>query len=678
MKKDKLVKFFKANTWKNTICLFLLAGLICSLQHSWVNVVVDMIMPTKKVTLTVNETDREINEIWLADDATGNNLFSSCVSSVDSSMWEYRDAQEYQYSANTLLSYGDNEGDTFTITAPVKSNSYLMFWRHMGCGEVTIDVDGKEYIVDTQSEIGDLYRFYPFQDSYLPFVARAIVYAILIAIAFCALIGIYHYFTGRKKTCVLNRYEFKSWYIFPLWLFLYLYAVVQYRIGIPNYLEFGDQGYYWLVDILKKDNFNIYSSKWAEYVANTSGLWAVRGYWCNIFTSLAKSLGNLLIIDPIYFYLLAPTGAIVWVNCYVFPELHYLATEKRANLTQVLTTLLLVVFFWNGCVTAITVDIFGVVALLTGIVFAFKSGKNKKWYDLFSTGLFLSIACNYRTAYQYGIYVMVLCAIVYSVWKSGGINIAILSLKQLIKQKRKQFLLNAAALILGFLIIAIPQFNINKEKGHIGFLPYDYPGAWVTGTNPLDTSLTESSANQTLNAGYTGYPIVVADEQMFSIKDNLYDRNDFLQIPQILNAYASSPLNSLQYLVKKLFLAFDTKINITYPDGIPWNHSIGEIYSFANYFVLISALYTLFFHKNLHITEKILFIIAFLGLTLPQMFVHVEWRYFLPTYFSFYYLFAYRFFDVFEQELKEKTGKYLTVMSLGIFLCFTISFSVFY
>ena len=278
-------------------------------------------------------------------------MFSSCVSAVDSSMWEYRDAEEYQYSANTLLSYGDNEGATLTITSPVKSNSYLMFWRHMGCGEVTIDVDGKEYIVDAQSEAGDYYRFYPFQDSYLPFIARAIVYVILIAAAFCVLLGAYHYFANRKKPCVLSKYEFKLWYIFPLWLILFLYAVVQYKMGIPNYLAFGDQSYYWGIDLFTKELYNPYSVEWAESIAAQTATF--RGYWCNVFPSLAKTLGNLFHIDSVYFYLIASSSMMAWLTGYILPEFYSLANSKKANMLQVLLSLLLILFFWNGTLTAI-------------------------------------------------------------------------------------------------------------------------------------------------------------------------------------------------------------------------------------------------------------------------------------------------------------------------------------
>lgn len=677
MEQEQFVKFFKADTWKNTICIFFLSVIICSMMYSLVNPLVDHFMPIKSITLTVNDTNRSTNEIWISEDGTENNLFSKCKSAADSSMWEYRDAQEYQYALNMLLSYGDNEGDTFTITVPVKSNSYLMFWRHMGGGEVTIDVDGKEYIVDTRNETGDLYRFYPFQDSFLPFIARAIVYAILCVAVFLGLIGVYYFFSNRKKTCVLSKYEFKFWYVFPLWMILYLYAVVQYKIGIPNYLEFGDQIYYWNIDLFKQNVWNPFSIEWAEYVASLT--LTFRGYWCHMFPSFAQTAGNWFHWDPVYFYLLAPSAAIAWLTAYVFPTMYSLANQKKASVLQVLISLVLILFFWNGTLTAVLTDLIGVVFFLSGIVFVLQFAKTVKWKYALGAGLCLSIACNYRTAYQYGIYVFILMLVIVKVRQLGGIK----GVRTLLKHKRKFPLKHASGFLcfaIGFLLVAFPQYQINQAKGYASLLPYDCDGAWMYGNNPADSTLMESSANQTLNVAYTGYPIAVEDKQMFVIKDQLYDRNDFLRSPQILGAYANSPLDSMQYLAKKLLLAFDVKSNVSYPNSIPWNKTPGMIFSFLNYFTLISGCYIFCVGQDIKKQDRLFMLMTFLGLTLPQMFVHVEWRYFISMYFLLYYFFSYHFVGSYATEIGQllKRKNYLVVLTVSLFLCFIISFGIYY
>ena len=41
MKRGKFVKFFKADTWKKTICILFLSVLICSMMYSRVTSLVD-------------------------------------------------------------------------------------------------------------------------------------------------------------------------------------------------------------------------------------------------------------------------------------------------------------------------------------------------------------------------------------------------------------------------------------------------------------------------------------------------------------------------------------------------------------------------------------------------------------------------------------------------------------
>lgn len=681
MKQEKFVKFFKAGTWKNTICIFFLSVIICSMMYSLVNPFVDHLMPTKSITLTVNDTDRASNEIWICEDTAGNNLFSSCVSAVDSSMWEYRDAEEYQYSANTLLSYGDNEGATLTITSPVKSNSYLMFWRHMGCGEVTIDVDGKEYIVDTQSEAGDYYRFYPFQDSYLPFIASAIVYVILIAAAFCVLLGAYHYFANRKKPCVLSKYEFKLWYIFPLWLILFLYAVVQYKMGIPNYLAFGDQVYYWVVDLFKHNTWNPFTTEWAEYFVASSTL-GFRGYWCNIFPSLAQTAGNWFHLDPVYFYLLAPSAAIAWLTGYVLPEMYLLANKKRASVLHVLTSLILILFFWNGILTAVLVDVFSTTFYLAGLIYAIKAIQQRKLWAAFASGVFISIACNFRTTYQYSIYLFAFVYVIYKIRHYLKTKTETTGLQAVLK-KEKCVIKSICLMIVGFALIAYPQYLINLAREGEGFLPYDYEGSWVKDTDPADTTLMESHANDALKTAYSGYPIPASDDQMLTMKDSKFEHADFLQIPQVLDTYANSPLESMQVILKKLLVAFDVKTNVSYPNGVNWRAGTGMIFSFLNYFVLISAVYILIISKRVKEIEKALLAVIMLGLVLPQMIMVIEWRYILPAYFILYYIFSYYFTPGFvisgvgEERDTNQGNNYLVLLSVGILAYFTLSFMVY-
>lgn len=663
----------KMGTWLNTFFLLLLSTIICSLAYEYVNVFSEIFMPTKTIELKINDSGRELNEIWICGDDSTNNLFQSCVESGDSPYWEFRDAEKYGYATDVFISSGNNVGASIVLEVPVRSNSYIMFWRNANCGTVTITVDGKEYFVDGSSELegGEMYRFYPFQDSFLPVLSKIIIYLILIILVFCLMVAMRWYIFQHKERLAHNKFCFRTGYILLIWGFLYVYAVLQYKSGIPNYLAFGDQLYYWNIDIIKKDLYNFISMEWAEYVAQQS--LSFRGYLCNVIPSISKTLGNLTQSDAIYFYLLAPSAVIAWLTGYIFPQFYKFCAKTESNIFQVLISLVLILYFWNGTLTAIVVDIFGAVAFLNGVLFVFKYLRKTSWKYALIVGLSFSAACNFRTAYQYGIYVLILavgCQKLYSICQNHKEN------KRVVRDSK--IYIEIIALVLGFFIIAVPQGMVNYAKGHFGFLPYDCDGAWAIETYPADSTLLESSANQSLSLGYTGWPITVADDQMLAIKNEYY-AEDFLQVPQILDVYASNPIQTLQYLLKKVFLAFDIKTNMTYPDTVPWNKPSGMLFSLLNYFVLISAIYIFFNNKNIHDEEKILGWVSALGLVLPQMFVHVEWRYFLSSYLFLYYLFSYYFvkgiFPCFEDK---KNNTYLTIVSMGILLSFTLSFLIYY
>lgn len=648
---------------KTLLSIFFISLMISFGAYSFVNIFSEELLPRRTITLTVDGS-----EVWLFDDQSQNNLFELSIEASRNAGFEYRDASEWGYAGNMLVFYGTDEGAEFSISAAEKNNLYFMFWENKNSGNISVESGNEKHTFSLFSDVtgGEMLRVYPFQNSFFGVFLKAAIYIMLIVTVFCVLV--YIYLRLKRKTVYPIKIQVNRWHFFGVWLILFIYAQIQYSHGIPNFLKFGDQSYYWSINLFAPAG----NGNWAAELSAV--MYSFRGYLCHLFPSLAQSIGGALGIDPARIYFLAPTGAVAWLTAYLYPALYLLVTKKNATILHVGVTLLVVLYFWNGTLTALLVDMVGAVAFLTGAVFVLKWIRNRKWWYLAMAGLAWSIACNYRTAYQYGIYVMLILLVAWWVISSGGIKTAFRKIKC---DKTRVFIGMFAATIC-FIVIALPQYQLNRVKGHTGLLPYDYPGAWVVEGSPSDASLLESSANQSLNIGYTGYPITVSDEQMFSIKDSTFARTEFLQLPQILEAYISSPFNSLLYVVKKLILAFDLKTNITYPDEIQWASSAGIIFSLLNYFVLISAAYAFFANKRIGGLEKILGATLFFGLVIPQMIVHVEWRYFLASYLYLYYLFAYYFCELVIDKSSRKVGSYLPVLSIGIIFCFLVSFSVYY
>lgn len=144
-----------------------------------------------------------------------------------------------------------------------------------------------------------------------------------------------------------------------------------------------------------------------------------------------------------------------------------------------------------------------------------------------------------------------------------------------------------------------------------------------------------------------------------------------LTMNQILSAFIYSPIETIIVIVKKIFLALDTRTNESYPSEL-WNLTF---FSLVNYFIIATSL---FFVKNKLFTkkEKILGILLFASAILPQTIMTVEWRYYIVLYFIVYYIFVFKFVSLVEQKEKfselKKEG-YFKFVPFMIVIFFIIS-----
>lgn len=643
---------------KNFIVLLALSVIVVCTGCSGVNKFVNQVLPYRVITITVEQSESSENEVCIFDDGGMYTLFRACKNGDLTEQWEYREANEYGY--NGIVTDSNNIGAAISFSAAERPEYYLQFWKQENGGVVTIDVNGKKTYLDLCSDIDDeeILTIYPFANAILPLFLRLAIYGSIIVVCFVVLaLGCYWFVIRGLKLPQLLRSYIPKTHFFPLWILLYGYAVTQYKIGIPNFLESGDQTYYWIRSLLNNGRWD------PVYLAETQV--SFRGYLCHLFPTISKVVGEAFSIDPLYIYFIFTSSSVSWLVAYVLPGLYESLTGQKATYVQVLVSLAVFLFFWNGTLTAVLVDLFGAVAFISGMLFALKFWKEKNLRFAVFVGLFWAIACNYRTAYQYEIMVVCLVAIAYQIMV-------------LLKRSRnrtfggdivnsKLFIFGLICALLSFTLVSLPQLQINLAREHTGLLPFDD-----------NNGLARGSSNSIY---YTGYPISVTDGHMLSMKTQLYDGSERLTIPQVFSVYTNSPLESLTYIGKKLLMAFDTKTNITYPEGINWRGSIGLIFSFLNYFVLGSAMYIVFKGKRTNNLERVIFLLFFVGLVLPQMFVHVEWRYFLSTYILLYFFFAYHF--VGEVFLEPGNSRYLIeenyfsyILTL-IFMAFTVSLTIY-
>lgn len=667
--------FLNKNTLKGVIGLFLISILIGSCFFSYVNKIVEEIVPEKEVKIIVQQRAEGTpggNEVWIVQQAGEgkNDLFTYCNNGEKTGIWEYRDAKQYGYGNNILISHGNNAGSILTFYCPELLNSQLIIWKNGSSGIITLQVGNVSSEINLYSEVegGELYNIFPFKESKIALGLKVVIYIWIFIGIFIILLLLYIflYFGVKMPKWITREYNYK--YVIILLLILYIYDVIQYKLGIRNFLEFGDQLYYWNLT-----NF-FTNGKWdmQRFAAETV---TFRGYLCNFIPFSSKIIGNAIKIDAVYFYFIFTAGAAAYLLGYVLPKLHELLSNYKIKVYQAILMIAVFVFFWNGMLTAVLMDLLSISCFMSGLMFFIWYAKEKKLHFIALSGALLAVSIMFRYNYLHAmiiIFLYIVCIIFLKI------------LSKISSQTRKNFSwvngvsfkdigLGIIVFAVAFTVVCIPQIQINSARGHAGMLPYDAIGSWVE----PDFTLSEVSANWNFTNGITGYPYVIPDKQVSAIKSSYSDLNAMLTTSQLFDMLLSRPADTLIYIGKKLFTGFDVKTNIVYSDTTNFKGSIYYLFSTLNYIILACGVFGVFALKS-NKKEKLVFGFIFLTLILPQAYVHVEWRYFIVGYLSLYYFAIYKFGRIIEDNIlfqKIVSGKYMYYLFGYVFLSQWISFT---
>ena len=662
--------FIKDRDWfcsiKELICIFLLAVMVTCLFKDGVNQLVMKLIPESKDTVTTENKKHSAGKgtrIQMLFDGKDGDLFETCREAARKKDWVYVEGV-YGESWTSLTS--DSVGSTFEISAKRTPNAYIQFSIVKAGGAVSVETSKEKQLIDTSSAGNEqgagVIRVYPFRDSHLKLCLQFFIYFILFATVLILLLSANLYLKNNKIHIpqFLKR-EVRIGDIFGVWLLLYLIAAINYKvIGIPNYLQIGDEYVYWNSSLLHNGEINL------KYLTNA---FSFRGYWCYIFPTIAKGAGSLLHVDSVLVYLIFPSFFISMLSVYILPGLKKILCDKSAKILETICFLAVFLYSWTYCLTSVLMDLFGLVTLFACILFLLSYYKKERFIYAGVSGIMGAISCSFRLANIYVIYGSVVVLIAYKFIKkfrkwNGKLGFD------------KHFGTGMIIGVVSFLLIMAPQFIINSERGHLGFLPYD-------GDVALDgRSLIATSADVALTTGSVANPMYVSDDQMLTMKPRLYDTNTPLTMTQLFDVFAESPLESLMFITKKILIGFDRKTNVQYPYMTPdWRKSSGMIYSFVNYFILLSGLYILIFTKKVNKNEKKVAALLFLTNVLPQTFTHMEWRYIIAAYTMIYYIFAFHYIGDVVLETKEykalvEKDNYLPFMIIMVFFMFCASFSL--
>jgi len=476
------------------------------------------------------------------------------------------------------------------------------------------------------------------------------------------------------KASALPRFLYTkvSWKHFAiLFLFFYMIAFIRYRfIGIPDFLEYGDQVYYWTnIDFWQNGHFSM-----ADYIDKLHPTF--RGVYCIVPSNIAFALGRWFHVDPQYFYFVITTFLSAALVAYIIPKLYRLLSNHDCELWHLLLFVALFLVYWNWMLVNVLMDVFGITFYLAGLVFVLSFSREKKLYQLVLGSVFLYLSTSFRLAYQYGVYgILIVFAIKYII----AVKQAIKSNEFRAKYANAKYILRSAICILlvviSVLVVSYPQILFNKANGHNGITCYDSNDSVVAGY-----SLAETSANMSISSTFVLSPIgFQPDAQIQSIKLSEYTLDDNLQMSQLLELFMSNPLDTMILVGKKLFEGFNVQLNAIYL----WS-AAGElaplwsrhILSYINYAVIFCCIYSLFKAKFTKM-EIIFLALNFVTLIAPQLILHIEWRYFIIGYIGIYYCFIFKFIPLLVQNRNESSAnRFLIRLSGYVYLCFWISRSM--
>lgn len=570
------------------------------------------------------------------------------------------------------LSSGEYEASFKMIASPTE---YIYVPTNSGMTEIRYAVGNNEEVLQrfTETEVNaGFVKIYPFAESYSKVVCQMVIYCVLSAAMFLFALWCHvllqkgHMFT---KILATEYSRERLWFV-AVWALLYMIVIIEYKfnIGLPHYIPdnaLGDQGGYWATYIFKHGFIDFeHCSKLASF----------RGYTCYLFSTIARMIGNHTGVDSVVIYLLFPTFFFSWLLTIVLPQLFAYATNKKVVLLQVISSIIIIIYFWNAYLTAVLSDFYSIVSLIAAITYTIAAIRKKKLGNAIVAGLSLGLAINLRVQYYYAVIFIVvvkLTIFIYHKIKKEQIAVFVHTFRGRIRKTYKYII----AICLGFLLISWPQGVINYKAGHIGIIPYDSEYAYANHPTVW------AQWNIFLEHGMVLWPRFIGDDQLATMKTQLYsEKAQTLNVPQALDVYANSPIETIVCFVKKMVTGLDIKSNINYPDYINWRNTSGLAFSFVNYLIISIGIYTFARYKKISKDERQMISLFFIGTIVPMMVGHCEWRFFLAAYMIFYFMFSYHFMgEIFingEQYKQFCNEKYLQFIVFAEIFAFTFSLTL--
>ncbi len=406
---------------------------------------------------------------------------------------------------------------------------------------------------------------------------------------------------------------------------------------------YGDSKNYWeLAPTFLKDGIFALS--------NLEMLYSFRGYVLPLLTFLARGVGRVLGLEGVQVFVLMLAAIYTTFFVWTVPRILCWLTGRKARPYETLAVFALTGFFWLGWFTWLLSDLLSMCALLTGLVLLLDGIQRRRWFNLFLGGLFMGVAINCRPNYMVGLVASFVLILYYILKERSTISLVALSHKAA---------LIAGMYLLGVVLISLPQAQINWQQFHKASLfPFASSNPNSYGLETHGTFLEYSLAYGRLRTQGWPYPypnhLGISSLYRYFGLDPV-KLHDYVAAGEMLKQHGGMnlglylgltfkyPLASVLNLFLTTFAGFNNQSFEPYP--VNWHAGLPVAwFAFFNYCVLFLAALLGYYRISDMVHRKQgnwPISLWFLTLALPALAyvpMFVEWRYFLPIYFSLYLL----------------------------------------
>ncbi|MDE6947676.1 MAG: hypothetical protein K2P14_10885 [Anaeroplasmataceae bacterium] len=677
----KRVKLSFSNKFvSQNIALILISLIITCSMSTTINSKVDKMLGSEMKNVNIRFSSEKNNNstgysIYILNNSTNTprDAYDYIIQSLELSNIEYTVLENWYKNSQDaiMIDSNANTDKQLIFQCPFYSNTSIDFVSSAEGGILKVDCGKFSQEYDLYNEnVSTIIRCTPLCESYRQVILFFIVY-ILVFLLSVTLVYLLNDCVLKKILSFCNRNASNKFIKYNIkidtpiiFLSLSTFFLAQYFGGfVPHYLKGGDQNTYW----------NLISS-----LTDIDALKSIpdhRGYLCYLLPALCKTLETYLGINAVALWIVFLNLLAAILLGIVLPMLSKKVFNTEITRLQVYFSIIIMCILLRGQLLYVLMDFPAAALFFAGMTcYIYFVEKPSVLNGLFC-GISFSAAINFRSPYKITVLGTIVVLTIYLIVEKKKAGQALFK-----KMLNKKNIMCTAMLIFGFILICVPQLLINSSKGVVSLFPFTRDGAYY-GTDAYH-SLPELSASGSFD-NMRMYPArSKADGQVQHIKtDYIGDISTVLNFQQLFEMFLRKPIDTLIYIMKKLYLGFNSLNPYVYPGGTykGYQDSIVWLNCLLNYIVFFSGIYAVF-KLSKHIKEKIVFFIIAGFAILPLTIEHVEWRYYLSGYILANFLFCYHFLpetSKWNMDIREKAKNYyggLTFFLLTtIIICATIT-----